>query len=52
MTTITAKQVKCLRCGNDWVTLLTRPRYCPVCKSPKWDVERSERKDSAEEANK
>lgn len=31
---------KCYRCGHEWrpVNLLCRPRVCPKCKSPYWDV--------------
>ncbi len=34
------KPCKCLRCGADWQTKLDRPRYCPICKSPRWDEPR------------
>ena len=31
----------CLRCGHNWEQRKDgRPVCCPVCKSPKWDVDR------------
>lgn len=27
----------CLKCGNDWKSLLKRPKNCPCCKSSSWD---------------
>ena len=33
--------MKCKRCGGTWDSRVVHPRYCPLCKSPKWDVPRS-----------
>ena len=30
----------CGRCGNQWYSILDRPKQCPRCKSPYWDRER------------
>lgn len=35
-----SKELTCLRCDHQWISILTnnsRPRSCPVCKSPYWD---------------
>jgi hypothetical protein len=32
-------QFKCLRCGHEWhIRKQQRPRICPKCKSPNWDI--------------
>lgn len=28
---------KCLRCGNEWLSSIDRPKQCPACKQPAWD---------------
>ena len=41
-----SKELKCERCGHQWISILTgdvRPRSCPVCKSPYWDRPRRSR---------
>ena len=33
----------CLRCGHGWVKRIAgRPKHCPNCKQPNWDVEAGE----------
>lgn len=33
---------KCERCGHDWYQRSeNKPRICPKCKSPYWDVPRN-----------
>ena len=32
------KRKECLRCGNKWLSKLDRPKQCPRCKQPMWDV--------------
>lgn len=35
---ITVLSCRC-RCGHEWVTRgLEKPRVCPKCKSPRWDL--------------
>ena len=29
--------LKCLRCGYEWVSRISHPKCCPECKSRKWD---------------
>lgn len=38
--------VECLRCGTSWVPKQEdkKPRVCPGCKSPYWDVARKQKK--------
>jgi Zn finger protein HypA/HybF involved in hydrogenase expression len=32
---------KCLRCQHEWIPRTRRkPRVCPKCKSPYWDIRR------------
>ena len=31
------RKCHCLKCGEDWNSLLDRPKHCPVCKSAVWD---------------
>lgn len=31
---------KCVRCGFNWVSRLEKPRYCPNCKTPRWNTDR------------
>ncbi|MEM0171614.1 MAG: hypothetical protein QXV57_03535 [Thermoproteota archaeon] len=34
-------RLKCKRCGHEWYPRKPeKPRICPRCKSPYWDVER------------
>lgn len=34
----------CCRCLHDWTQRLRKkPKICPRCKSPKWNVERAEK---------
>lgn len=37
---VTINRYKCERCGHEWIPrdLKRRPRVCPKCKSPYWDV--------------
>ena len=37
---ITIKKYKCERCGHEWISRAPnkRPKVCPKCKSPYWDV--------------
>lgn len=28
----------CIRCGGHWNAKIESPRYCPLCKSPYWNV--------------
>jgi len=41
--TVTLKLFKCNACGHEWKRRNKRakgkPRICPVCKSPKWNLE-------------
>ena len=30
----------CLRCGHGWRARVSRPKVCPQCKSPQWDIAR------------
>jgi predicted Zn-ribbon and HTH transcriptional regulator len=32
--------VKCFMCGHVWAKKTIKPEFCPVCKSPKWDIPR------------
>lgn len=43
---ITVAGYRCTRCGWDWIPQWrrkARPKVCPACKSPYWDVERGQR---------
>ena len=31
----------CLRCGHEWSSKQDRPRVCPKCKTPYWDVSKN-----------
>ena len=36
------EKVKCLRCGHEWIPIKSgTPNWCPNCKSPYWNKERS-----------
>jgi predicted Zn-ribbon and HTH transcriptional regulator len=41
---MTVTKLKCLRCEYKWFARPAvpprKPKYCPHCKSPKWDKER------------
>lgn len=30
----------CMRCGAEWNARVEHPRYCPICKSPMWNMPR------------
>jgi hypothetical protein len=32
------KEVVCLRCGNEWLPYVRKPKRCPKCKSPYWNT--------------
>ena len=32
--------LKCLRCGHDWVQRVENPKHCPKCISPYWNTPR------------
>ena len=33
------KQIKCKKCGYEWITRVDNPKACPKCKSYDWDKE-------------
>ena len=39
---ITVEGLKCERCGHEWIPrdMKEKPKVCPKCKSPYWDVPR------------
>ena len=42
---ITLSGYECLRCGHTWVPRKEdKPRQCPNCHSPYWDIPRKEKK--------
>jgi predicted Zn-ribbon and HTH transcriptional regulator len=42
---IKIKGLKCCRCGHIWVPRKKKkPRICPECKSPYWDVPKDKKK--------
>ena len=38
MTLLSSKQVRCLRCGWEWLPRVPFPRRCPSCLSYKWHL--------------
>ncbi|KKN58818.1 hypothetical protein LCGC14_0548240 [marine sediment metagenome] len=47
MCKITIKKQKCLRCKYEWYPKpkdgkVNRPRVCPKCKSPYWDIPKTQ----------
>jgi predicted Zn-ribbon and HTH transcriptional regulator len=43
-----ARQLKCKRCGYEWVKRVEgAPKTCPKCKSHRWDLERKGAKNEA-----
>lgn len=34
----------CKRCGHEWIKRVLKPRVCPKCQSPYWDVKPTRRK--------
>ena len=34
---------KCLRCNYEWDARVKKPRQCPYCKSPYWNIARKVR---------
>lgn len=40
------KGYKCERCGHEWIPRenTKKPRVCPKCKSPYWDIPRKNKK--------
>ena len=43
---ITVEGYRCERCGHEWVPMdmEKKPRVCPKCKSPYWDIPRKKSK--------
>ena len=36
---------ECTRCSYTWVSRVNgKPKYCPNCKSPNWDIIKEEKK--------